>query len=575
VVPTADDFSFFLAAYSAMAICNILFSLLFFMLRVKATPGILTKSQRWGLTLMGTLFIINSVEIMVIITAVIMNPDDPTVFNTQVDYLFRVWKHLANLSYFLVLALGSVFPRPLLPWSKLKYVILLLGIGGLVVVDIALVQGVPVNEPWLDFGVMLVFPVIWLWWAVKERSAQSRMVLTILTWGFLLTPFAQIVKDEYTATSLRGLGTTSYGDGYILMILLVVSMIAISLWVRRKKWEMPEYTNIAFLFTAILLGIAVGASKYTAIIGMAMPTNGIGDLPLALAVFLVYSGGWMLIRPFLLSIGLLRYQLFGSEIKADVLLNYINWAVYELILGALSQGFIYNVDVPTRAGVAVVVMGVAAYPLMKFVQRVNRKLLPLSGGEARATMADTRTAYLMGLQTAVVKGDIADEYDFFALKNLRKKLSISDREHQLMISYFPKPVRTDEKSEIQELFLILSDGRLVAHAGQLGEEMELVAGMLTAIRGFVKEGLKGGKRELDTVKYGDYTLMMESEEKIVLAALVKGPETTDIRVRLRDTLGESIRLRGDVLRKWDGDSEKVAGLKDLLSGITKTPLTSP
>jgi len=571
----ADELSFFMAAYIATASCNILFCLLFFALRIRATPGILTKSQRWGLTLMGVLFFVNSIEIIAIIAAALIYPVNAVTSNSELDYLVRVWKHLANLSYFLVLALGSVFPRPIMPWTKLRYIMLMLGLGGFVVVDLALVKGIPVNEPWLDFGVMLIFPLIWLYWGIKERSEQSRMVLTILTWGFLLTPFAQIVKDEYVVATIRGFGASSYGDGYFLMILLVVSMVAISLWTRRKKWEMPEYTNLAFLLTAFLLGIVVGASSYTTIIGMVMPVHGIGDLPLALAVFLVFSGGWMLIRPFLLSIGLLRYQLFGSEIKADVWLNYLNWAIYEMLLGALVQGFIYDVDLATRLGAAAVVMLVAAYPMLKLVQKINRKLLPLSGGEARATMADTRTAYLMGLQTAVVKGEIADEYDFFALKNLRKRLSISDREHQLMISYFPKPARTDGKSEIQELFLILSDGRLVAHAGQLGGEMELVAGMLTAIRGFVKEGLSGGKRELDTVKYGDYTLMMESEEKIVLAALVRGPETTDIRVRLRDTLGEATRLRGDVLRKWDGDTEKVAGLKELLSGTTKTAAAIP
>jgi len=553
-----------MAGFIASACCNILFFILFFLLRLKATPGILTKSQRWGLTLMGALFLVNSIDIVVIIGTVLLYPSPGEHWPSGLDYFIRVWKHVANLSYFFVLAIGAVFPRPILPWKRLRYMLLLLGLGGFVVVDLALVKGQPVNEPWLDYGVMLVFPLIWLWWGTKERSEQSRMVLTILTWGFLLTPLAQLVAKEYVAMAARGFLASSYGDGYFLVIMVVVAMVAFSLWTRRRKFEMPEYTNIAFLLTAVIMGLVVGASKFDSMLGLAMPLRSMSEVPLGITVFLVYNGGWMLIRPFLFSIGLLRYQLFGSEIKADVLLDYINWGVYELLVGAVVQGFLFNIDIGTRLGIAAVVMLILAYPMLKLVRRVNRKLLPLSGGEARATMADTRTAYLMGLQTAVVQGEIDDEFDFFALKNLRKKLSISDREHQLMISYFPKPVQEVEKSEIQELFLMISDGRLVAHAGKMGGEMELVAGMLTAIRGFVREGLKGGKRELDTVKYGDYILMMESEEKVVLAALVLGRETTEMRVLIRDRLAECVRLRGDVLRDWDGDMERVDGLKDIL-----------
>ena len=554
-----DTMIFYISLLLACGLMNLLFGAILLFLRIKATPEILTKSQRWGLSLLGILFLVNAAIIW--ISAAIQEGGP--------RFVVVIWSDMQTLSSVLILMFGLVYPRPVAGWRNLPNVLSLTAAAGVAAVGIPIALG---RSSDLSLNVLQVIawflvPLSWFWHCRVERSAANRAILTILGWGFVLQA---ILDGFYIRFFSMAFPQISYFDlirgavagmEYICGV-ATVGVVLLVLWERRGKWALAERLHIAFLMlllTLVILDIYMGPLSWWAL------------GPWGAIVTFVISDTWMFVRPLLLSVGLLRYQLFGTEVRGDSLLRGLMWASILGFVGALVQGFITGEGYGLRLFAALGVILVMAYPVLLAMRRMVSKLLPLSGGEAGARMSERRDAYLLGLQTAVVGGGIDDEKDERTLKNLRQKLGISDREHELLLTFFPKSGRDVKKEQIQELFLILQDGRLLAHAGKMGGDKELVAGMLSAIRGFVEEGLQGGSKELDAVKYGDYTLVMESERKVVLAALVLGPESPDVRVLLRDTLAEAMRLRGDVLEKWDGGSDKLKGLPELLAKALSGP----
>jgi hypothetical protein len=64
------------------------------------------------------------------------------------------------------------------------------------------------------------------------------------------------------------------------------------------------------------------------------------------------------------------------------------------------------------------------------------------------------------------------------------------------------------------------------------------------------------RTSLDAIKYGDYSLIIETEEQLVLAAVVKGQDSPELRQAMRDELMLIKKRYGHNLLKWDGDVDK-------------------
>ena len=545
----------------ASALCNMLFALLFFILRRKAQNDILTKSQKWGLSLLGAVFLINALEIagyavLIFTTRGKYAYDDFQSFPLK----YRIVLDLMHANSIVILGFGAVFPRPIFEWKRMMLII-----GGVVTATFLVITVRVVAGNYREFSLLYLlsvymFPIIWFRWCASERSDLCRKTLSLLSWGFIFGPMSQCFMNQFLVLRKGDLPDLT-GDITLWLVMITSSLIAYDLWSHRQKWGSAERLNAVMLGLSVLAGFSLGA---------VIPFRGMPEVtwatnsPLSVFFILVNDSCWMLLRPILFSLALLRYQLFGTEVRAGVYFRLVGWACVLSIVTAMVQLAVLDAETTIQVGTACATALAGAYPIWLLVDRGMARLLPLGGRESEFKMSEKRDTYLISLQTAVVGGAVADSGDMSALGNLRKKLGISDREHNLMLTFFPKPDKPVTTTDVQELFLILQDGRLLAHAGKMGGDKELVAGMLSAIRGFVEEGLQGGSKELDAVKYGDYTLVMESEGKVVLAALVLGPESPDVRVLLRDTLAEAMRLRGDALKKWDGGSDKLKGLPELL-----------
>jgi hypothetical protein len=538
--------AFSIGYYIIASLLNISFGAFFIFLRGKADPTTLTKSQRWGLTVLGMVFILNG-------SALIAESSGAWGIPAPVARFYD----LVNLT---AIIFSLVYPRPVLAWKRMEQPLAAMGILGFVLVLLPRLgeldsPSITTFRGALDLLALTVLPMILLWRSRNENSEQNRMVMTIIAWGFIFNKTNNNARGLLSMLSGTSYVGAFFGQTDMFLYFAFIFIIIYLAWVRRGHWGAPERFSIQFFS----LSFAMGATAFL----MGNNRSSFGQSGALFYQFLVASWTWM--RPLLLAFGLLRYQLFGTALRVDKILLGIGWAITVVIITVFTGVALAGAPESTVAAACIGAAAISAYPGWLISKYVTGRLLPLGAGDEKANMIQQRSAYLLSLQTAVYDGEIGDDFDARILANLRSKLGISQREHQLLMSTLPKKVMFEEAPRIQELFLVLSDGRLVAHAGSLQEEKELVAGMLTAIRGFAQDSLIKGQKELDTVKYGDYTLVMESEGKLLLAALVLGPETSSVRVRLRDCLSEAISASGDVLRKWDGELEKVEPVKKLLA----------
>jgi hypothetical protein len=127
------------------------------------------------------------------------------------------------------------------------------------------------------------------------------------------------------------------------------------------------------------------------------------------------------------------------------------------------------------------------------------------------------------------------------------------------------------KYEVEQVFLVYNDGRLLAHKSKKPLEdggEDIISGMLTALQGFIRESLQDEKRgELDEMKYGDLKIAIERGEKVYLAAFLSGYITDKLKAEMRGVLDSVDKEYGEVLQSWDGTVAKLKGVKEHLDEL--------
>jgi len=123
--------------------------------------------------------------------------------------------------------------------------------------------------------------------------------------------------------------------------------------------------------------------------------------------------------------------------------------------------------------------------------------------------------------------------------------------------------------QVEQVFLIHREtGLLMQHVGvdtATVKDTDLVSGMLTAIRDFVKESF-GGKDEdaLHAMRVGQHTVWIEQGSKAVLAVVISGEAPMELRTILKETL-ESIEVEHrDAISNFEGDNTPFEATRDRL-----------
>jgi uncharacterized coiled-coil protein SlyX len=165
----------------------------------------------------------------------------------------------------------------------------------------------------------------------------------------------------------------------------------------------------------------------------------------------------------------------------------------------------------------------------------------------------------------------------FSFKGLKRKVTAK----ATGISESTLLLRESIPFSVREVFLIHSEsGLLVSHvstktknetAEPEAEDRDLVSGMLTAIRDFVKESFKtqsvdNEQSQLNEIKYGELTILIEPSRYVYAAVVFAGVASPNYSSRVREVLGwihggYAKRLR---LFAESGENSQLNKLSDLL-----------
>ena len=122
---------------------------------------------------------------------------------------------------------------------------------------------------------------------------------------------------------------------------------------------------------------------------------------------------------------------------------------------------------------------------------------------------------------------------------------------------------------VEQVFLIhRPSGLLLQHlraAETEAQDADMVSGMLTAIRDFVRDSFDVAEDEgLQTLKVGDLSVWIEQGPHALLAVVVRGSAPPSLRTALQQALEAVHAQYSDLLEPFDGDTARFEGTRPLL-----------
>ena len=153
----------------------------------------------------------------------------------------------------------------------------------------------------------------------------------------------------------------------------------------------------------------------------------------------------------------------------------------------------------------------------------------------------------------------------------------------------------EERAGFISVFAIgYPDGEVLANASQAGgPDAAALAGMISAVQGFVKDSFQGEKGSLGRIEHGDIKILLERSGEATIAAVVANAESTEMRAalgaaaekialspgRIQSALDELAKLRFTVRKGLEGlklESERLRiahkVLQTLQVGARESPL---
>lgn len=112
---------------------------------------------------------------------------------------------------------------------------------------------------------------------------------------------------------------------------------------------------------------------------------------------------------------------------------------------------------------------------------------------------------------------------------------------------------------VEQIFFIHSETGLVlnhlTHEGSGAQDADMVSAMLTAIQDFVRDCFTGGgEGDLESLRMGEFTILIEKSPQAYLACVVRGTPPADFQGKLRTALELMLVEYADDLASFNGDA---------------------
>jgi PKD repeat protein len=127
---------------------------------------------------------------------------------------------------------------------------------------------------------------------------------------------------------------------------------------------------------------------------------------------------------------------------------------------------------------------------------------------------------------------------------------------------------------VDEVFIIYQDGNLMAHQTRRlkpGMDDQILGSMLVAIQEFVRDSFKDeASTGLSRMDFGDKKVLVEKGAYIYLAVVLHGKREGNVAQRMKDTISRTESDYYQALEGWDGDLDKVRGIKEETDSLLKS-----
>jgi hypothetical protein len=129
-----------------------------------------------------------------------------------------------------------------------------------------------------------------------------------------------------------------------------------------------------------------------------------------------------------------------------------------------------------------------------------------------------------------------------------------------------------QESRVREIYILHTNGLVIAHAGshdEFGEvDRDMVGGMLTAIQNFVQEAFHTSEMEsLKSLSMGKLRVLIEAKGTVVVAVLFTGHEARELRKGVVKLLDDLDRDFGVILSGWKGEKRVVVPIQEWLESV--------
>jgi PKD repeat protein len=122
------------------------------------------------------------------------------------------------------------------------------------------------------------------------------------------------------------------------------------------------------------------------------------------------------------------------------------------------------------------------------------------------------------------------------------------------------------RSAIDDVFIIFEDGCLIAHETRRlkpGMDDEVLGSMFVAIQDFVRDSFKDEEdTSLKGMDFGKKRILVEKGDSIYMAAVLHGKGGLNTGGKMHQVIDDIEEEYGETLTNWDGDLEKLRGVKD-------------
>ena len=127
---------------------------------------------------------------------------------------------------------------------------------------------------------------------------------------------------------------------------------------------------------------------------------------------------------------------------------------------------------------------------------------------------------------------------------------------------------TVENFEIDEIFLIYKDGRMITHVARRDSKIDdqIFSGMLIAIQSFVKDSFQS-EEGLTSFEFGSRKIILEKGEHLFLVVALTGSEPTILRPQMNELAIKIENLYTGVIEDWDGSNTSFKDVEQTLVSL--------